>query len=184
MKFNLTTMLLAVAVVAVALGWNASNHRHAEQVDLLRMKTREHQLRTRDKAVRENLFVYAHNLTSGISYEDYKTGIATYLVSKFDQLARSPEADEDLFNQTCSAGGEIIYELGWDCNTPEELQSKLDGFSQRTILDPSPILTREFATKVLEAKTEEWLSRGHAMPREPIIDEFYKMNDLFRWYQL
>ena len=185
MKFSLTSILLTVALVAVALGWNMSIHRNAEQLDLVRTQTREHLLRARDEAAREYLFVFAKDLTTGISYEDYKMGIATFLVSKFDQLARFPKEDgEDIFEDICLAGGEIIYHLGWDCSTPDELQSAVDRFSRRSIRDPPPILTKEFATKVLEAKTEFVMSTmgGQAVPDEPLIDEFYKMNDLFRWY--
>ena len=185
MKFSLTSMLLAVALVAVALGWNASIQRNAEQLDLVRTQTREHLLRARDEAAREYLFVYAKGLTTGVSYEDYKMGIATFLVSKFDQLARSPkEDDEDIFEDICLAGGEIIYQLGWDCDTPDELQDAVNRFSLRTIRNPPPILTKEFAKKVLEAKTEFAKSTmgGQAVPDEPLIDEFYEMNDLFKWY--
>ena len=181
MKFNLTSMFLTVALVAVCVGWGVSQYRHAEQLEVIRIKTEKDLRRAERDALRDVLTIFATGLTTGRSYDSYKMGIATFLVSEFEQLARSStEADGEFFEKNCVAAGDILCHIGWDCETPDELEASLNEFSKRTNGNPPPVLTKEFSTKVLEAKSKFRKGMGSAAPQEPLTAGFYKLDDLHR----
>ena len=181
MKFNFVSTLLTIALVAVAVGWVVSEYRHAERLELIRIESERDLRREEIYALRSILVSKTAMLTIGQIYENYTFGIALSLISDFERLAIACKTtDTKFFEEDCFAAGKILYYIGWDCSTPDELRANLNEFALRTNNNPPPFLTNEFAAKVLEVKSKLRQEMGSAAPQSPLTAGFYKQDDQWR----
>ena len=178
MKFNFVSTLLTIALVAVAVGWAVSEYRNWERLELIRIEAERDLRREEIHALRSILLSKTTMLTIGQIYENYTFGIALSLISDFERLAIAcRKTDAEFFEEDCFAAGKILYYIGWDCSTPDELRASLNEFALRTNNNPPPFLTNEFSTKVLEVKSKLRQEMGSAAPQTTLTAEYYKRDD-------
>ena len=172
MKFSLTSMLLAVALVAVAFGWAMSLPRMGERLSLTRDEVVEKQMRATHEAHLEGLLLFVHELSNSPDYARLKVNCATLLIDEFNQLAQASKTSEgDSFEANCAVAGEIIFRLGWDCKTPDQLVAALNDFSRKTGEKNPPVPPIKFLTKVLENKSASERAYEVLAPKKSLTAE-------------
>ena len=174
MKFSLTSMLLAVTLVAVAAGWATSYQQQEARLLSFEIEAKKKEDRATEDAGREGLLLVAHALTTAPDLEHFKLDYAILLVNEFDKLAQSSgESGERRFSYVA---GDLIFRLGWNCQTPDQLATALNDFSRKTGGKRRPALPNEFLTKVLKEEAEYREVWKDFLPKESLTTELDKLD--------
>ena len=130
------------------------------------VKSREQEVNYRRS---QSILYFGHDVTTNHDFDSIKGNASLSLVNNFIGLADACEdADGEFFSQNCDAAGAILFYLGWDCETPDQLEASLRNFCEVVKTHYPSILTNEFLTKVLEVKSRLRREAGSNAPQESL----------------
>ena len=159
MKFNLATLLLAVALVAVVIGWIVDRNAHQQEITELQA-IHQRQLTARLQLERTQTFnEVARALSLNRTFEMIEHRVEFQLVSDFNLLCRNRHQLEPLATRrglpVVDIAGETLFYLGWKFNNEQELIELLDSWLQQEggiAPCPDDKEFRDFLKKVIAEK--------------------------------
>jgi len=135
MKFTLATMLLGAALLAAVIGWVVDGNAKRQEITELE-SVYEQRLTERSRLERAEFFnEIAGSLSVAQSFESFAQVFEFQLVNEFNLLCQNRQQLEPLAtrvgNPVENIAGKMLFHLGWNFETPNELIELLDSSYQR-----------------------------------------------------
>lgn len=135
MKFNLLSLLVTIALVAVVIAWAINHQQLTQTVAELRLKVSETRIESKEETYTEVLLQTARSIASTRTLESLRSAHSYTLSNEFCLLSvRASKSSEDSskFKTYGEQGGEILFLTGWITETPEQLHKKLLKYHEKT----------------------------------------------------
>ena len=163
MKFNLLSMLVAIALLAVVVAWVIDHQQLTQTVEDLQGQISEARIESKEETYTEVLLENARGITTARTLEDLRSAHASYLSNEFYLLSvRAAKTSEDSskFKAIVEQAGEVLFLTGWITESSEQLHKKLLKYHDETGA-PNPV-SKTFLSQAIEQGKQRLTNVGEA----------------------